>query len=104
MTSAVQALIEGKSSVMKGKKPIPWADDGIGKIYLLSMDGDSKTMRPPEKYWTASNVTEANVTIYDSCTDRMSTCSVYVHKSGRLYFKKQGTTYYLDSFKEWNRD
>jgi hypothetical protein len=101
---AIAALIAGKPSVMKKKKPIPWAEDGIGKIYLLSVDGNTEEIRPLSKWEVeydipaAKNMTMANATIYDSCTDRMSTCSIYIAKKG-LYFKKQGTTYWLDQFK-----
>lgn len=103
MTSAVEALIKGKPKIVKRGFRNNWTGPGHREnyIYLLSVDGDTTKFFKGGAYSisTVKNMTQANATIYDELTDRMSTCSVYKHENGKLFFKKNGITYYLDTFK-----
>lgn len=89
--NAMKLLTKGKPKVKKRGRSF------MGEIYLLSVDGDLKGTRAPERWYQAPNMTRAYATIYDSETDRVSKCSVY-NKNG-FYFKKNGVIYRLDNFK-----
>ena len=99
MTEVMQALIKGKPSVKK--RGFKHWDIKEGNIYLIGVEGDTTKIVEGGAYSfaTVKNMTEANATIYDDGTDRMSSCSVYTGDKG-LYFKKNGAIYLLDSFKE----
>lgn len=103
MNSAIETLIQGKSKTLKrGWKNNYKLDKMENYLYLLSIDGDTDNVIPqdPEQEWSNHNpkMTYGTATIYDTLTDRVSSCSIYRDKKG-LYFKKSGVMYRLDSFK-----
>jgi hypothetical protein len=74
-------------------------------LYLLE-DNGKRTPLEAKENWVASNRTDGLCEIWDSNTGMVSTASVYLDESERVYIKKKArwswnrgpSKYYLDDF------
>lgn len=62
-----------------------------GNYILIETVGDinNPVLCKPKENWVAKDITNITCSIYNTKTDRLSTKSAYLHKSGRLYLKTQ---------------
>ena len=60
-----------------------------GNYILVEITGNTNNpvLCKPKENWAAKDVTNITCSVYNTETDKLSTKSVYLHKSGRLYLK-----------------
>ena len=56
-------------------------------VFDVRLDRITEELQKPKPYWVSKSTTYSAVTVYNNTTYRLSTKTLYLHKTKGLYFK-----------------